>query len=125
MATQTFDMTAHEVRLDRIISNSFSASFMSNSKWRRFFLAIAAPDLNIKNLRWKFVGRDNPIIGAAPDADCLGELYITRTSFAAFPYKEIEWIEFPGLSELPPSVATIGKFETTMHPSGVRLYGYR
>jgi hypothetical protein len=125
MTPQTFDMTAHEARLDRIISRSFSASFMSNSKWRRLFLALAEPRLNIHNLLWKFVDREAPIVGAAPDADCLGESYITRTSFAAFPYKEIEWVEIPGQAELPASVAAAGAFESVVLTSGVRLYGYR
>ena len=125
MTSHTFDMAAHEDRLDRIVSRSYSASFMSNSKWRRFFLAMAEASPNINNFRWKFVGREEPATGAAPDAKCLGERYVTRTSFAAFPYKEIEWIEVPGLLELPAAVAAIGKFETSTSPSGVRLYGYR
>ena len=98
---------------------------MSNSKWRRLFLAMADYGPSISHLRWKFVGRDEPVTGAAPDADCLGDSYITRTSFAAFPYKEIEWVEVPGFVELPATVAAAGEFETIAFPSGVRLYGYR
>jgi hypothetical protein len=125
MTPQTFDMAAHEDRLDRVIARSFSASFMSNSKWRRLFLAMAGSSPSISHLRWKFVGRDEAVTGTAPDADCLGDSYITRTSFSAFPYKEIEWIEVPGLVELPATVAAVGEFETIAFPSGVRLYGYR
>ena len=125
MTSQTFDLAEHESRLDRIIARSYSASFMSNSKWRRLFLALAEPELNIRSLRWKFVGRETVATGAAPDAECLGDSYVTRTSFAAFPYKEIEWVEIPGLPELPASVAAVGSFETAGSSNGVRLYGYR
>ena len=75
--------------------------------------------------RWKFVDRDEPVMGAAPSERCLGERYVTRTSFAAFPYKEIEWVELPDLTELPATVAATGEFETSTSPNGVRLYGYR
>lgn len=98
---------------------------MSNSKWRRLFLAMEDAGLDRCQLLWKFVGRDEPVMGAAPDADCLGDSHITRTSFAAFPYKEIEWIEVPGLAELPTSVSAVGEFETVASASGVRVYGHR
>ena|SRR5688572_11912971 len=125
MTSQAFDMAEHEERLDRVIARSFSTTFMSNSKWRRLFSALAATDPAIRKLRWKFVGRDAEVEGAAPDAECLGGSYVTRTSFAAFPYKEIEWVELPDLSDLPQSVAAVGKFEATQTPTGVRIYGYR
>jgi hypothetical protein len=143
MAKQTFDMIAHEARLDRLIVRSFSASFMSNSKWRRLFLALATPELGINQLVWKFVGRELPVLGAAPDAECLGETIIRDTSFAPFPYKEIEWIEiprsyvFPGDETVPfkhrsqdpekalPMFAALGQFEMALLPEGLRVYGYR
>jgi hypothetical protein len=143
MVPQIFDMSAHEARLDRLISQSFSASFMSNSKWRRLFLALTAPELGVHQLVWKFVGRDLPIRGAAPDAECLGETIIRDTSFAPFPYKEIEWIEIPRANIRPgdesvpfkhrpqdPEAAqrildALGQFEMTLLPEGLRVYGYQ
>ena len=98
---------------------------MSDSKWRRFFLALAEADPRISSLRWKFVGRDTAPIGVAPDDECLGDKYISRTSFAVFPYKEIEWVELPGLAALPAEVAAVGKFETLQTLGGVRVLGYR
>ena len=143
MVTQTFDMRAHEARLDRLIDKSFSASFMSNSKWRRLFLALATPDLEIGQLVWKFVGRDLPVRGGAPDPECLGEIYIRDTTFSPFPYKEIEWIDIPR-TRVPPGdesvsfkhqpqdvelaqrvFASVGQFEVALLPEGLRVYGYR
>jgi len=98
---------------------------MSNSKWRRLFLALEDAGLSDGRLSWKFVGRDEPVLGAAPTADCLGDAYISRASFAAFPYKEIEWVEVPGLAELPSSVLAAGQFEALSVATGVRLLGYR
>lgn len=143
MVSQIFDMKAHEARLDRLIARSFSASFMSNSKWRRLFSALSAPELEISQLVWKFVGRQLAIRGAAPDAECLGETIIRDTSFSPFPYKEIEWIEIPrshirpGDEQLPfkhrtqdPEkaecmLAALGHFEMVRLPEGLRVYGYR
>jgi hypothetical protein len=143
MVPQTFDMSAHEAHLDRLIGQLFSASFMSNNKWRRFFLAIAAPELRINQLVWKFVGRELPVRGAAPDAGCLGEAIIRDTSFSPFPYKEIEWIEIPRANIRPGDesvpfkrrpqdpetvqrmLATLGQFEMALLPEGLRVYGYR
>jgi hypothetical protein len=125
MSPHTFNIKAHESRLDVTIAQSFSTSFMSNSKWRRFFLALAEVDPRISTLRWKFVGRDIPPVGAAPDDECLGDKYISRTSFAVFPYKEIEWVELPGITALPAAVAAVGKFEIVQTPGGVRVLGYR
>ena len=125
MNPHTFDMAAHETRLDRLIAGSFSASYMSNSKWRRLFLALEQSDVPIPKLRWKFVGREEPVTGATPDESCLGTQYITRTSFSAFPYKEIEWVEIPELKELPPAALAVGLFETETCSGGVRVYGYK
>ena len=141
MVPQTVDMSAHEDRLDRLIGQSFSASFMSNSKWRRLFLALAAPELGVNQLVWKFVGRELPVRGAAPDAECLGETIIRDASFAPFPYKEIEWIEIPRSNIRPCDesvpfkhrpqdpetaqrmLAALGQFEMALLPEGLRVYG--
>jgi hypothetical protein len=123
--SRIFDMGKHEAALDKIVVRSFSASYMSNSKWRKCFLALASHQPAINSLMWKFVGREDPIRGAAPDLPCLGESYVTRTSFSAFPYKQIEWVEIIGATEMPSAVTAVGQFEYALLPSGVRIYGYR
>jgi hypothetical protein len=108
-----------------MIAGSFSASFMSNSKWRRFFTALKQVEPPVSHLTWKFVGRDQPIRGAIPDSKCLGDRYISRTSFSVFPYKEIEWVELPGAADLPSQIMAVGQFSTSVTQAGVRVYGYR
>ena len=143
MHPQTFDMAAHEAKLDRLIAQSFSASFMSNSKWRRAFSALAAPELQLDQLVWKFVGRERAVRGGVPDADCLGELYVRNVGFSVFPYKEIEWVEVPhtviprGYESVPfkhgrqdleravEALNAVGQFDTALFPEGLRVYGYR
>lgn len=143
MNPSVFDMAAHEAKLDRFIAQSFCASFMSNSKWRRAFSVLASPDLQLSQLVWKFVGRDIAIRGAIPDSDCLGEVYVRDVGLSAFPYKKIEWIEVPfvsvprGSESIPfkhkpqdaeqaqRALEAIGEFETALLPDGLRLYGYR
>ncbi|MFO3797254.1 MAG: hypothetical protein ACK8QZ_08230, partial [Anaerolineales bacterium] len=125
------------------IARSFSASFMSNSKWRRAFQALSAPELEIEALLWKFVGKKLAVRGGVPDADCLGERYVRDVGFAQFPYKEIEWIEVPpaniprGFEQVPfkhrphdlaracAALERAGQFELTHLPEGLRVYGYR
>lgn len=125
MTSRVFDMAAHEHRLDRLIAGSFSASFMSNSKWRRFFAALEQTNPPISHITWKFVGRDQAIRGPTPDAECLGDKYVSRTSFSVFPYKEIEWVELPSVMELPSQILAVGQFTTVVTQAGVRVYGYR
>jgi hypothetical protein len=143
MISQTFDMKAHEAKLDRVIAKSFSASLMANSKWRKLFLELAQPELQIDQLVWKFVGRDLPLRGVAPDSDCLRESHITDTSFADFPYKEIEWIEIPptsiplgsetvpfkhrpqNIQHVQAAIARVGEFDTALTATGFRVNGYR
>ena len=125
MIPRVFDMEAHERRLDQLIAGSFSASFMSNSKWRRFFEALAQVEPPVSHISWKFVGRDQTFKGASPASECLGDRYVCRTSFSVFPYKEIEWVELPGFADLPRPILSVGQFSTTVTQGGVRVYGYR
>jgi hypothetical protein len=123
--SKTFDFAEHERTLRKTVVESFSRSFMSDAKWRRFFEALAVEDPPITHLLWKFVGRDMAIRGATPDFECLGDRYIDRTSFARFPFLEIEWVEIPDRSELPVNVRAVGGFETEPTTGGIRVYGYR
>jgi len=123
--SKTFDFAEHERRLRKTVVESFSRSFMSDAKWRRFFEALAVEHPPVTHLRWKFVGRDMTILGATPDSECLGDRYIDRTSFARFPYLEIEWVEIPDRSGLSVNVLRAGAFETEPTTGGVRVYGYR
>ncbi|MFC0682963.1 hypothetical protein ACFFGH_34475, partial [Lysobacter korlensis] len=128
MVRQTFNMERHSADLDRTIAQSFSASFMSNSKWRRLFMALSAPHLAVHQVLWKFVGREPVVLGATPDAECLGELFVERTSFATFPYKEIEWVEVPpahDLDAVEQALTAVGQFEIRRLETGLRVYGHR
>lgn len=143
MDPHVFDMAAHEAKLDRLIAQLFSCSYMSNSKWRRAFSALASPSLRLRQLVWKFVGRELAVRGAVPDAGCLSEMYVRDVGFSAFPYKEIEWIDVPlmsiprGSESIPfkhhrqdaegarRSLEAVGKFEMVLLPDGLRVYGYR
>ena len=123
--SKTFDFAEHERKLRKTVVESFSRSFMSDAKWRRFFESLVVEDPPVTHLLWKFVGRDLAIRGATPDFECLGDRYIDRTSFARFPYLEIEWVEIPARTELPVNVRAAGGFETEPTTGGVRVYGYR
>jgi hypothetical protein len=143
MKSRIFDMAAHEAKLERVVVQSFSASFMSNSKWRRAFAALSSAELGLVQLAWKFVGREHAVRGAVPDAESLGETYVRDVGFSVFPYKEIEWIEVPSLSvpwgyeSLPlthrpqntigakKALEVVGHFEMTLSSEFLRVYGYR
>jgi hypothetical protein len=141
--SQVFDMKAHEERLDALIRQTYSSSFMSNAKWRRLFQVLADEDLGVDQLIWKFVGRETEVRGAVPDGEGLGDKYVSGSSFSPFPYKEIEWIEVPAKSvpryweQVPQmhrpqpvdrvieALTAVGQFEIEHRTGGTRIYGWR
>jgi len=141
--SRTFDIKAHEERLDAAIRSAYSASFMSSAKWRKLFELLDRPELEIDQLVWKFVGRESAVRGAVPSVAGLEQSYVSSSSFAPFLYKEIEWIEIPpksipaGWESVPhkhrpqdiervlSALAEIGQFEIARSESGARIHGFR
>lgn len=141
---KAFDFVAHEEKIDNLIKQSFSSSYMSNAKWRKCFQLLndLAPNLQVI---WKFVGSKND--GARhslPSNEALTDRYLSsRFWLGPAYYKEIEWLEFPeigkphGKENIPgaffkqdvvcviTALNEIGKWNIIKTDLGFRLYGYQ
>jgi len=130
-------------KLDRIIKKRFTASFMSNAKWRKLFIAIDRPELNLNQAVWKFIDSDIEIRGSLTKSDELMEEYVGDYGLGPFAYKHIEWLELPrkgiphGFEKIPfkhweqdiegaiTILKSIGQFELENTDAGVKIYGFK
>ena len=142
--SKVFDFVAHEIKIDKLIKQSFASSYMSNAKWRKCFQVLyeMAPDLQVI---WKFVGsKNNGVRHSLPSNEALEEKYLSsRFWFGPAYYKEIEWLEFPeigkpyGKEKIPgaffkqnvnlvvESLNKIGHWHIAKTDLGFRLYGHQ
>jgi len=92
---------SRELRHDRsAVRRSFSASLMSNTKWRTVFSALQAAAPGIRQIIVKFIdGADAKTMDVrwlhAPHA------FADSLEFGPFPLVGIEWIEVPAIAVLP------------------------
>lgn len=105
-----------------------SVSFMSDAKWRKALLVIAASKANVTGTAWKFL-RENRIIveDCAPDADEILDSHLCDGTFHYVSYKYIEWLDVitdqAGL--LTKELSSAGQFEIETEDRRLRLFGYR
>jgi hypothetical protein len=131
-------------KLDRIIQQKFTAAFMSNAKWRKFFTVLDRPELNLKQAIWKFIDSDTEHRGSVPKSEDLSNQYVGDYGLLGpFAYKHIEWIELlhkgipAGFEKVPfahwdqdiPGALAIlnevGEFEIAETVRGLRIYGFK
>jgi hypothetical protein len=90
-----------ELRRDRIAARrSYSASLMSNSKWRAVFAALESNTLGVRQIIVKFTGD-----AEAKSMDLPGlhapHAFVDSLAFGPFPLVGIEWIEVPSVAIFP------------------------
>src|SRR5215831_7349992 len=73
----------------------FSASFMSDGKWRKFFQVTAENAQAIFAATWKLIGDPEPIEGRLPQAEDVWETAVDGCLGGPIEYKQIEWIDIP------------------------------
>lgn len=142
--SKVFDFVAHEIKVDKLIKQSFAASYMSNAKWRKCFQLLNEIAPNIQVI-WKFVGSKNDgVRDSLPANEALEEKYLSsRFWFSPAYYKEIEWLEFPnvgkpyGKENIPgafyeqnvaaviEALNKIGQCHIVKTDLGFRLYGHQ
>jgi hypothetical protein len=142
--SKVFDFVAHEIKIDKLIRQSFSVSYMSNAKWRKCFQLLNQVDPDIQVI-WKFVGSENDgVRHALPTNEALEEKYLSsRFWFGPAYYKEIEWLEFPAVgkpygkenipaaffdqnvAKIVEALNEIGQWKIAKSDLGFRLYGHQ
>lgn len=79
----------------RAAARDYSASLMSNAKWRVLLAAVA--DIGVHQIVVKFVDVDNEIRMAVPLVNA-AQAFADSVNFGPFPFVGIEWIEFPAIA---------------------------
>lgn len=121
---------------------NFSASFMSNAKWRRFFEVCAAHAQAASDATWKLVDEAEPICGHLPALADIWEDAVDGCLNGPVDYERIEWIEIPRhvphsrYAHAPPScrsqdiealssaLEAAAKFRIEITADSLRIYGY-
>lgn len=144
-------MTELNNKLEKEIAK-YSASFMSDSKWRKFFQALIAQKVGVKEFNLKYVGDETVRKGSGYLFEVNYEVTFTDNGFkdpgvgGPALFKEIEWIEFkdnlafnrrhsdPVLSfekriqrvdSIKNLLDALGNFEYDLNRDSIRLYGYK
>ena len=132
-----------EEQLKKLIKRKFSSSFMSNSKWKKFFIALEP--LEIAQAYWKFIDLDDEFLDIFIYEHNLMDKFIGDCGLYLGPcaYRRIEWLEIPYMGknlttpEIPflnfqqeisgimPILNAIGKFEVEITDRGIRVYGHK
>jgi uncharacterized protein DUF6678 len=123
----------------------YSASFMSNAKWRKLFSVINSKTLELNCCTWKFVDETEPVSGWLPDYHQLGESYVGDCGAlnGPFEFRAIEWISIPAkhgyrqyenapmsytnqsLNEVKKKIDSVGSYEYEITEEDIKIYGYK
>ena len=121
----------------RKASAKFSRSYMSNTKWRKFFAILRELHLDFPHALWKFIDSPKVFDTWGLSGRQLGD-YDGWTADGATPpveYRFIEWIKVvsepknlqpdPQVTRLCEELLEQGKFETELAIDSFAIYGYR
>jgi len=123
----------------------YSASFMSNAKWRKCFSIVNRNSLDIHICVWKLTDIDEPVQGLLPELDELGIDYVGDCGAlnGPFDFSRIEWLLIPSthsyqayekapltivkqdVKKITRQLAALGQFEMEISSEGLKLYGYK
>ncbi|TWU32437.1 hypothetical protein Q31b_58370 [Novipirellula aureliae] len=94
--SQYDDMIAADRERYRKCMAQCTASHMSNTKWRRVFMAIADEGVEQIHSHWKHIDSDHISIHyRMPQPHDLNEKRFNDGAFQPYEYKWIEWIQIP------------------------------
>lgn len=81
----------------RMIRREFRASLMSDTKWRKLFLAIEELELALPLCRIKWIDVQVPRLLRTPTSGTLSlpKPFVDTIEFGSFALCSIEWVEFP------------------------------
>jgi hypothetical protein len=102
----------HQVQRQRAhIRRDFSASLMSDTKWRKLFSALDRPDLNLRQAIFKFIDVEREFRMEIPKRSHLvpPQAYIDTFDFGPISLRSIEWLELPTVAEYQPPSKVPGR----------------
>ena len=123
-------------------SAHFSASLMSDAKWRKFFHVAADHAERVFAAIWKLIGDPEPIAGHLPLAADIWDTAVDGCLNGPVEYKQIEWIEIPrnvpfrrfknaplidrfqDLEAFKSALANVGQFPIVETEVGLRINGH-
>jgi hypothetical protein len=124
-------------RVDSLIRERFSSSFMSDSKWVRLLEVLVVLQPRVEFCKAKLVWDESLREMRIPESSSLGfdyyrnsmEAMISGSPRGFYLYKEVEWIELLVTEKNAEAVANqirkAGEFELIPGETGLRIYAYR
>jgi hypothetical protein len=100
----------------------FSAAFMSDTKWRKAFRAIAEANIGVGEMLVKFVDVDEPKKMRFPPSLACPLAYMDTIEFGPTELRAIEWFEIE--ADIEPLLAPLGRFPIEKSDRRSRLIGY-
>lgn len=73
----------------------FTASLMSDAKWRKFFNTTAQFSDRVFRAQWKLIDEAKPLEGGLPRPEDIWESEVDGCLGGPIAYRQIEWIELP------------------------------
>ena len=123
-------------------SAHFSASLMSDAKWRKFFRVAADHAGHVFMATWKLIGDSEPVAGRLPLATNIWDTAVDGCLNGPVDYEQIEWVEIPrnvpyrqyesapltdrfqALEAFRSALASVGEFPIVETEVGLRINGY-
>jgi hypothetical protein len=130
----------------RLILREFETSLMSDTKWRKLFIALDDANLKVYQCIIKLVDEERPRIVITPDKSTIqsSSVFYMIEWGGYTNFRAIEWLEFPkvavysrGTKGTPAAkvpqdldgaqrvLDTLGRYPVERHENGLRIVGHR
>jgi len=103
-AADFMDMAAIEDRRYKNAIAKFSASFMSDAKWLRFFHEVIRSGVPIEQAAWQYLGATSPIWQSFPQVNDLMPTRFADGKFQPWEYRWLESVFIPAAFKPTPGV---------------------
>lgn len=134
------EMAALEDRRYRSAIAKFSASFMSDAKWLKFFHGVISSGVLVGQAAWQYLGAPSPIWQSFPEEHDLMPTRFADGKFQPWEYRWLEWVFIPAAFKPTPDVGyerkqdvaavvakleAAGQFPIEVSAAGLTLRAYR
>lgn len=136
-----FDLAKYEEKIDKLIRDDYTCSYMSNSKWIKLFKALDTDEITLNHVSLKKISNLDSFFTYMPKSEDLDLKWVTEGyNECKYFYKEIEWVEFVACykpSDIPAEyeyqsidlvrnvISSIGLFQVEESLNGLKVFGYK